>query len=161
MYEISKKSINILALYYIKCSLGPATYVAKNSMETLQTFNFLRRNFSKCSPPIKASAYLTLVPKPNDGAHSSSLGFTSAKQHPGYRAAHWVMNHYNMQITDNVLLHNLKWPPLYSVYFRAVWNDVLPNSQIPLKCWDVHMINYTLNTNIHPPNLHIPWMLLT
>ena len=73
-------------------------------MEALQTFNFLRHNFSKCSPPIKASAYLTLVPKPNDGTHSSSLGLTSAKQHPaGYAAAHWVMNHYNMQITDIVM----------------------------------------------------------
>ena len=42
-------------------SLSWSSHIPKISAKTSQTFNFLQRNLSKCSPPIKASAYLTLV----------------------------------------------------------------------------------------------------
>lgn len=56
MLDIKKSALHMhtWASYQINHYLGPATWLAKFSMKA-------SRNLSKCSPPIKASAYAAVV----------------------------------------------------------------------------------------------------
>ena len=90
--------------------------ISKISKKASQTFNFLRRNLSKCSQPIKASAYLTLVRPIMEYAAVAwdphQLNNIQALEKIQRRAARWVMNDYSGHSSVSDMLHNLNWQPL-------------------------------------------------
>ena len=85
-------------------------------MKASQTLNFLRRNLSKCSPSVKASAYLTLVRPIMEYAAVAwdpyQLNNICALEKIQRRAARWVMNDYNRYSSVSDMLHNLNWQSL-------------------------------------------------
>ena len=97
-------------------SLSWSSHISKISTKASQTFNFLRRNLSKYSPPIKASAYLTLVHPIMEYAAVAwdpyQQNNINALEKIQRRAARWVMNDYGRYNSVSNLLHDLNWQPL-------------------------------------------------
>ena len=115
-------------------SLSWSSHISKISTKASQTFNFLQRNLSKCSPPIKASAYLTLVHRIMKYATVTWEPYKqnniNALEKNQRRAACWAMNDYGRYSSVSNLLHDLNWQPLLvcckisrlQIFYKAVHN---------------------------------------
>ena len=130
-------------------SLSWSSHISKLSTKASQTFNFLRRNLSKCSPSIKASAYLTLVRPILEYAAVAwdphQLNHIHALEKIQRRAARWVMNNYSRYSSVSEMLHNLNWQPLQlrrrisrlQMFYKAVHNLTalsIPQRFLPTSC---------------------------
>ena len=115
-------------------SLSWSSHISKISTKASQTFNFLQKNLSKCSPPIKASAYLTLVRPVMEYAAVAYDPYQknniNALEKIQRRAARWVMNDYGRYSSVSNLLHDLNWQSLQvcckisrlQILYKAVHN---------------------------------------
>ena len=116
-------------------SLSWSSPISKISTKASQTFTFLWRNLSKCSPPIKASAYLTLVHPIMEYAAAAwdpyqQNNINTLKIIIQCRVARWVMNDCGRYSSVSNLLHDLNWQPLQvcrkisrlQIFYKAVHN---------------------------------------
>ena len=97
-------------------SLSWHPHIANITNKASKTLNFLKRNLSKCSLLVKASAYLTLV--------RPLLEYAAAVWDPHYqidiqllekiqrRAARWVLHDYSRYSSVTSMLQHLNWPTL-------------------------------------------------
>ena len=95
--------------------LSWSPHISNIASKASQTLNFLKRNLSKCSTEIKASAYLTMV--------RPLMEYASAIWDPCYikdiqqlekvrRSARWVLNDYSYMSSVTSILQQLSWPTL-------------------------------------------------
>ena len=121
-------------------------HISNVASKTSQTLNFLKRNLSKCSAAIKASAYLTMV--------RSIMEYASAVWDPFYvtdiqqlekvqcRAARWVLNDNRYTSSVTLMLKQLSWPTLMlhrkisrlSILYKAIHQQLsltIPSYYLP------------------------------
>ena len=126
--------------------LSWSPHISSIASKASQTLNFLKRNLSKCSTAIKASAYLTMV--------RPIMEYASAVWDPFYvkdiqqlekvqrRAARWVLNDYRYTSSVTLMLKQLSWPTLMlrrrisrlSILYKAIQQQLsltIPSYYLP------------------------------
>ena len=126
--------------------LSWSPHISSIASKASQTLNFLKRNLSKCSTAIKASAYLTMI--------RPIMEYASAVWDPFYvkdiqqlekvqrRAACWVLNDYRHTSSVTLMLKQLSWPTLtlcrrisrLSILYKAIQQQLsltIPSYYLP------------------------------
>ena len=126
--------------------LSWSPHISNIASRASQTLNFLKRNLSKCSTAIRASAYLTMV--------RPIMEYASAVWDPFYvkdiqqlekvqrRAARWVLNDCRYTSSVTLMLKQLSWPTLMlcrrisrlSILYKAIHQQLsltIPSYYLP------------------------------
>ena len=144
-------------------ALSWSGHITNIASKASQIFNFLRRNFTKCSSTVKASSYLTLVRPIMEYAASVwdpyHLNDIQALEKVQRRAAHWVMNDYSWYSSVSAMLHNLNWPSL-QLRRRISRLQTFYKATYKLSALRIYSILFSPSTKTHqtlPPTLlHCP-----